>query len=141
MTERQVVEKGNCTQQDKTILRLHCHYQLSLLTPGSSPLEANSRNAILDTPDNRYTPRPRPVSTHLFLIRVIEPLRGKLWSLCADSILVVAGIDRSLIVNLRPLLLNSCVLCNCLRLLSLFDWLVIVVAGFDYIFTFLVVDW
>ena len=57
------------------------HYQLALLTPGNNPFEASSRNAILDNRGNRYTPRPRPVRMHLFLVRVIDPLRDRLESL------------------------------------------------------------
>lgn len=86
------------------------HHQLSLLTPGNAPLEANSRNAILDSRVSWYIPRPRPVSMHLFLTRVIDPLRDSPCSRCVDASLSVAGRDRLVIVDLSPLLFNSSLL-------------------------------
>ena len=96
-------------------------HQLSLLTPGNTPFKASSRNAILDSRVNWYTPRPRPVSTHLFLTRVIDPLRDSPCSLCVDASLSAAGRDKLVIVNLSPFLFNSSLLYICLRLLSLLD--------------------
>lgn len=115
-------------------------YQLSLLTPGSTPLEANSRKAILDSRVNWYTPRPRPVSIHLFLTRVIDPLRDSPCSLCVEASLSVAGRERLLIVNLSPFLFNSSRLYSCLRLLSLLDWLIMILTDFGYtVFSVLIV--
>ena len=55
-------------------------HQLVFVTPGISPWDANSRNFIRDILNSLSTPRPRPVSMHLFLILTFELFLGFSWS-------------------------------------------------------------
>ena len=70
-------------------------YQLDLVTPINKPWEASSRRDIRESLQNRYTPRPLPVSIHLFLKRGDEPFLFRLFSLCADWSRTLVGRERS----------------------------------------------
>ena len=105
-------------------------YQLDLATPISNPWDANSLKDIRESLQNRYTPRLLPLNTHLFLKRVTEPFLFKVFNLWMDWTRVLAGSDRSWIIDLYPMRLSSCFLYSCRRILSFSSWLVIIMFYF-----------